>query len=147
MGRTESVQSLDITEVTLDVVTDFKALMSAAIGIDSVYTVAKASFETLTTDSKMTEVEQANVLANLLGSMTASITNAAMGTALDKAKFEGKKIFEGGNFVQNFQQKIQWLFLFPYFLSCQTINWEVYSFGWIDKNNLFDLIQEGMKDV
>ncbi len=88
MARTDSTKGDLILEVPadLDIVPEFKKIMSASVGEDSLYITAKDSLEEFMNGTTMTAVEKSNLLADMLGNMSVSITNSSMSAALDIGK-------------------------------------------------------------
>lgn len=70
----------------LKVIPYFTDLMKASTSKDSMFIKTKQTLEALFDKGSFTQKEKAEMVAQTLGSMTTSITNAAMGTALAMAK-------------------------------------------------------------
>ena len=87
MAKTNSTEVF-IAEIVadLDVITQYNNLMKASVAKDSIYIRAKESLQSFFASSNMTDPDKAAILSNMLTSMTTSITNQAMSTALAIAK-------------------------------------------------------------
>ena len=87
MAKTNSTEVF-IAEIVadLDVITQYNNLMKASVAKDSIYIRAKESLQSFFASSNMSDPDKAAILSNMLTSMTTSITNQAMSTALAIAK-------------------------------------------------------------
>jgi hypothetical protein len=87
MAKTNSTEVF-IAEIVadLDVTTQYNNLMKASVAKDSIYIRAKESLQSFFASSNMSDPDKAAILSNMLTSMTTSITNQAMSTALAIAK-------------------------------------------------------------
>lgn len=89
MATTES-ETLNIIRVpeTLDVLEKFECLMKEAVSSESVYIRTKETITQYFKDSSLNSNDKANAIASILGSMSSSVTGAAMQTALQWASAE-----------------------------------------------------------
>lgn len=72
----------------LDVVCKFAALMQESVAGESLYIRAKETLESIYKDNSITSADKGEVIANVIGSMSSSITASAMATALQWASKE-----------------------------------------------------------
>lgn len=73
---------------TLDVLEKFECLMKEAVSSESVYIRTKETITQYFKDSSLNSNDKANAIASILGSMSSSVTGAAMQTALQWASTE-----------------------------------------------------------
>ena len=74
------------TVAKLDVITPFNDLMKASVGKDSIYVRVRETLEDFYKKSNISAVDRARVVSEVLGGITAPITNAAMQVAYQIAK-------------------------------------------------------------
>lgn len=74
------------TVAKLDVITPFNDLMKASVGKDSIYIRVKETLDEFYKKSNISAVDKAKVVSEVLGGITAPITNAAMQVAYQVAK-------------------------------------------------------------
>lgn len=70
------------TTKNLDVIDKYLCLVKESLGTDSVYIRTKETLEALLEDGALSGTEKADVLSNVLGGLSSSITSVAMSTAL-----------------------------------------------------------------
>ena len=73
---------------TVDVISKYNALVKESLGGDSVYIRAKETVQQLVADGSLDDAQKAEVLSGIIGGAVSSITNSAMSSALDWAKYE-----------------------------------------------------------
>lgn len=73
---------------TLDVLEKFECLMKEAVSSESVYIRTKETITQYFKDSSLNSNDKANAIASILGTMSSSVTGAAMQTALQWASTE-----------------------------------------------------------
>lgn len=79
-------QIITTGDIDSNVVDIYKKLMAASVGVDSVYIRAKETMSEVFKDGTIKANERAEIMANMLGQLTSSITNQAMTTAFAIAK-------------------------------------------------------------
>ncbi len=78
----------------LDVISKFTCLMQESVAGESLYIRAKETLQAIYEDNSIDSVDKGQVVANVIGSMASSITNAAMATALQWAARERELALE-----------------------------------------------------
>lgn len=73
---------------TLDILDKFECLMKESVASESIYIRTKETLEHFFKDSNFNSNDKANAISTILGSMSSSITGAAMQTALQWATTE-----------------------------------------------------------
>lgn len=79
---------------TLDVVDRFNVLMKESVAGDSIYIRTKETLDAIFKENSMNSADKAQVIANVIGGMSNSITASAMATALQWAAKETEIEFE-----------------------------------------------------
>ena len=72
----------------LDILTKYQELMKESLGSDSVYIRAKETIQELTQEGDMTNTDKAKIISEVVSSLSGSLSNACMSTALNWANAE-----------------------------------------------------------